>query len=214
MAQAHGPLARHSAAPAARAVVPRAVVPCAVARCAAALCAAALCGCASAPQPAHRAPPASTPAQAPPPVSYDWRPLRLVPFGTLLKDMPVALNEVVPFHEAGTGAQAQSSDCFSMDGASPPSLNGRRPELYHLCFEHDRLHRIEAQLRLAPAEAQPLLAALCAQWFGRAPDRGPAADGCTGSEADTGISVEVASAGDSPDTLSITLSDESSPPRE
>ena len=36
--------------------------------------------------------------------SYDWHGLVLAPFGTLLKESPIALHEVLLFHEEPRGA--------------------------------------------------------------------------------------------------------------
>jgi len=206
------------------------------ARAAAWVCTACACGCASAPQPAANAGPSGPP---PAPESagpaYDWRPLIVVPFGTLLKDMPLALDEVLMFRDAaGRGPaergpaergpaepaasaapnDAESGDCFSMDGASPPQFLARRPDSYLLCFEHDRLRRIEASVHLADGEAEPLLGALCAQWLGRAEDTARTPDGCAGRDGVVAWRVRTAQDPGSPATLSITLIDARPEPRE
>jgi len=205
-------------------------------RAAAWLCAAAACafGCASSPHPSPSAgpsaPPPRAPAQAPPSVSYDWRPLIVVPFGTLLKDMPLALDEVLLFHDAagtsatgapaagapaaGSANDAESGDCFSLQGASPPQFLARPPDPYLLCFEHDRLHRIEASVQLAADEAARLLDAVCAQWLGSAEDRARTPDGCAGSDGGVLLSVRSAPGAESFATLSITLVDLGLVPRE
>ena len=202
----------------------------AVARAAAWICAACACGCASSPSPA----PSAGPSGPPPPATahaapaYDWHPLILVPFGTLLKDMPLALDEVLMFRDAAGRGPAErgpaepaasaapndieSGDCFSMDGASPPQFLGRRPHSYLLCFEHDRLRRIEASVHLA--EAEPLLEALCAQWLGRAEDTTRTPDGCAGRDGGVAWRVRTAQDPGSPSTLSITLIDARPEPRE
>jgi hypothetical protein len=168
-------------------------------------------GCASAPPP-----PAGPAAPHPPPsarseTTYDWRPLMVVPFGTLLKDMPLALNEALQFRDAASDSGAEGRDCFSVDGASPPRVLDRRPQSYLLCFEHDRLHRIEAEVQLAPGEAGALLAALCAQWLAGAEDVERSAAGCTGREGGVELGVRLE---DSSATLSMTLSDIRPVPRE
>jgi hypothetical protein len=178
-----------------------------------------MCGCASAPHPASsagpgRPPPAPTSAGA----VYDWRPLIVVPFGTLLKDMPLALDEVLLFRDAagpassGTPNDLESGDCFSVDGASPPQFLARRPDSYLLCFDHDRLRRIEASLQLA--ETEPLLGALCAQWLDRAQDAARTPDGCAGREGDVEWRVRTAQGAESSTTLSVTLIDARPVPRE
>jgi hypothetical protein len=192
--------------------------------CATCLC---LCGCASAPHPASSAgpsgPPPPAPASAGP--AYDWHPLIVVPFGTLLKDMPLALEEVLMFRDAAGPAAAgtpasgapndpEGGDCFSMDGASPPQFLARRPDSYLLCFEHDRLRRIEASVRLAETEAEPLLGALCAQWLGRAQDTARTPEGCAGRDGAVEWRVRTAHGPDSSATLSITVIDARPVPRE
>jgi hypothetical protein len=188
-------------------------------RAAAWVCTACVCGCASAPHPAASAGPSGpppAPANAGP--VYDWRPLILVPFGTLLKDMPLALNEVLLFRDAsapassGTPNDPESGDCFSMDGASPPQFLARRPDSYLLCFEHDRLHRIETSVQLA--EPEPLLGALCSQWLGRAQDTERTPDDCAGREGAVEWRVRIARGPQSSATLSITLIDARPVPRE
>jgi hypothetical protein len=191
-------------------------------RAAAWLCAACVCGCLSTPHPAPSTGPSGTPPPAPDSAgpAYDWRPLVVVPFGTLLKDMPLALDEVLLFRDAGGRGPAasavpndpESGDCFSMDGASPPQFLARRPDSYLLCFEHDRLRRIEASVQLAAAE--PLLGALCAQWLGRAQDTARTPDGCAGREGDVEWRVRTAQGAESSTTLSVTLIDARPVPRE
>jgi hypothetical protein len=187
-------------------------------------------GCASSPHPAPSAPPPGAPAQALPGASYAWRPLIVVPFGTLLKDMPLALDEVLMFHDAaatsatgapaaaapaaGSANDAESGDCFSLDGASPPQFLGLRPDPYLLCFEHDRLHRIEASVQLAAGDAARLLDGVCAQWLGSTEDRARTPDGCTGSEGGVLLSVRLTPGAESSATLSITLVDAGLVPRE
>jgi hypothetical protein len=185
------------------------------------VCTACVCGCASAPHPASSAGPSGPP---PAPASagpvYDWRPLIVVPFGTLLKDMPLALNEVLLFRDAAVPAPSgapnisESGDCFSMDGASPPQFLARRPDSYLLCFEHDRLQHVETSVHLAATEAEPLLGALCAQWLGRAQDTARTPDGCAGREGAVEWRVRIARGPESSATLSISLIDARPVPRE
>jgi hypothetical protein len=190
-------------------------------RAAAWLCAACVYGCASAPHPAASAG-SSAPTLPPGPKSagpaYDWRPLIVVPFGTLLKDMPLALDEVLLFRDAagseasGAPTESESGDCFSMDGTSPPQFLARRPDSYLLCFEHDRLRRIEASVHLA--EAEPVLGALCAQWLGRAEDTTRTPDGCAGRDGGVEWRVRSAQGPEPSATVSITLIDARPVPRE
>jgi hypothetical protein len=173
-------------------------------RAAALACAAGACGCAATPRPTVSAP---APVPAVPAVVYDWHPLLIVPFGTLLKDVPLALNEVLEFHGSESDAPIENRDCFSIDGASPPEVLGRRPEKYLLCFEHDRLHRIEALLRLAPAETESMPDLLCQEWLDGAADRERTPEGCAGSVGEARLAVHLASAADTARTLSISLTD-------
>jgi len=88
------------------------------------------------------------------------------PFGTLLKDMPVGLTEVLQFDADSEGRRTEPGDCFTTTGSSLPTLVGRRVDDYLLCFEHDRLSRVEASVRLPAAGADAVLAAACADWPG------------------------------------------------
>jgi hypothetical protein len=184
------------------------------------VCTVCVCGCTSALHPAASArpggPPSNAPASAEP--AYEWRALLLVPFGTLLKDMPFALDEVLVFHDAAGAAPSgapndlESGDCFSTDGASAPQFLARRPDSYLLCFEHDRLRRIETSVHLA--EAGPLPGALCAQWLSRAQDSARLPDGCAGREGAVEWRVRSTQGPGSSVDLSITLIDARAVPRE
>jgi hypothetical protein len=192
------------------------------ARVAAWWCTACAYGCASAPHPAASAAPSGLPTPASESVApaYDWRSLIVVPFGTLLKDMPLALDEVIMFRDAvgpaasGAPDDSESGDCFSLDGASPPQFLARRPDSYLLCFEHDRLRRIETSVHLAETEAEPLFGALCAQWLGRSQDTAGTPDSCAGRDGTVEWRVRRAQGPESSATLSITLIDARPPPRE
>ena len=94
-----------------------------------------------------------------------------MPFGTLFKDSPLALHEVLLFQDvAQAGGDTANQDCYAIDGAPPPFV-GRRPDEYLLCFSHDRLIRVDASVRLPAASAGALFAAACAQWRGSAARR-------------------------------------------
>jgi hypothetical protein len=127
---------------------------------AAAFCA-ALSACSAAPR--HGAAPPATETFAADP-AYDWHGLMIAPFGSGLKDMPVALHEVLQFQdEAHANAETRDQDCYSTGGQSM-SFAGRELDEYLLCLQHDRLYRIEATLHLAPDQAAQLLARTCAAW--------------------------------------------------
>jgi len=143
-----------------------------------AVCAHAIAGlmlAACAASPAGLAPPAASsmgggPA---PDASYDWHGLQRAPFGLRLKDSPVALHEVLLFRDVDRGGAAESGpaeskDCYAVDGAAPRFL-GSLPDEYLLCFQHDRLTRIEVSVRLPAGEAPQVLARGCALWLQSAP---------------------------------------------
>ena len=127
--------------------------------------------------------------------SYDWHGLILAPFGTLLKDSPLALHEVLLFHDAAQGAGGnEDGDCYAIDGAPPPVFAGRRSDDYMMCFDHDRLQRIEASVRLPADGAAAVFAAACAQWLnGSAPEARAitTTDHCDGQEGATGFSARL-----------------------
>lgn len=121
-------------------------------------------GCAPVPpaakSPGGPPPPAPAPASDDP--SYDWHRLVILPFGSLLKDSPRPLHEVLLFSEQPPSGSADSADCYGVDGA-PPRFVARVPEEYLLCFAHDRLARIEVSVSLAAADAD--FAHACARWL-------------------------------------------------
>ena len=129
---------------------------------------AALTGC-RAPTPHATAP---EHAQAPPPdarphadSSYDWRALTVAPFGSVLKEIPLTLHEVLLFRDqTHGGTPADDAECYASD-APAPRFVGRTPDEYLLCFKADRLARIQASVRLTAAEAPDVLAAACGVWL-------------------------------------------------
>ncbi len=147
--------------------------------------AAALAACASPSVPPRATPPAAA-APRPAPVSYDWRPLIIVPLGTLLQAIPLSLHEVLLFHDAAQPGGRDEEDCYAIGGAPPPPWAGRRPDEYYLCFVHDRLQRIEAAVRL-PADGAAVFAAACAQWLEGSAPAAPSTDACEGHDGATGF---------------------------
>jgi hypothetical protein len=145
-----------------------------------------LSACASAPRLSVSPPPVAPPpgpVPAPPAAdpAYDWHGLMIAPFGSVLRDMPGALHEVLQFHdESRAQDDAEDQDCYGTN-APTPDFAGRKLDGYLLCFRHDRLVRIEATLRLAPDEAASVLARACAAWQGR----------CQGQEGDINFSVRL-----------------------
>src|SRR5580692_4038147 len=76
-----------------------------------------LAACAApAPKPATTLAPAPAPLDA----SYDWHVLLVVPFGSVLKDVPLTLHEVLLFRDdAQHAAPADELECYAVDGTSP-----------------------------------------------------------------------------------------------
>jgi hypothetical protein len=140
-----------------------------------------LSACASAPRHSVSPPPGPVPAPPAADPAYDWHGLMIAPFGSVLRDMPGALHEVLQFHdESRAQDDAEDQDCYGTN-APTPDFAGRKLDGYLLCFRHDRLVRIEATLRLAPDEAASVLARACAAWQGR----------CQGQEGDINFSVRL-----------------------
>jgi hypothetical protein len=129
---------------------------------------------ASAPKPAA-APPAPPPLDA----SYDWHVLIAAPFGSVLKDVPLTMHEVLLFRDDAPRAAAEELECFSVDG-TPPRFLARAPAEYLICFKHDRLTRIEATVRLPQDQAAGIFVDACGLWMKNA---GAAnTQGCAGTD--------------------------------
>jgi hypothetical protein len=117
-------------------------------------------------------PHATAPDHAPPPPearpldgSYDWHVLVVAPFGSVLKQIPLSLHEVLLFRDQERGnTTADDAECYASD-APAPRFVGRTPDEYLLCFKADRLARIQASVRLTAAEAPEVLAAACGVWL-------------------------------------------------
>jgi hypothetical protein len=128
------------------------------------------------------APKPKPPALPPPPpldASYDWHVLLIAPFGSVLKDVPATLHEVLLFRdEARTAAAADELECYAVD-SKPPRFVARPAAEYLLCFRHDRLSRIEATVRLPVDEAAKIFADACGLW---AKSGQSAAEGCEGTD--------------------------------
>jgi hypothetical protein len=165
------------------------------------LAALAACVSSSVPPQPPRVPPAEKPD-----ASYDWHSLAIAPFGTLLKEMPAGVHEVLLFRDAAQGGDGrENGDCYALDG-EPPSFLGRRPEEYLLCFDQDRLSRIEASVRLSPEGAGMAFAEACARW--RAIAAPPAAEpgSCEGRDGAVAFRARLGGAeAQSSDVLSISL---------
>lgn len=158
-----------------------------------------LCACAAtAPKPAALPAPATTPLDA----SYDWHVLMVAPFGSVLKDVPMTLHEVLLFRDEGEkAAPSDELECYAVDGARPRFV-ARSPSEYLLCFRHDRLARIEATVRLPADEAARIFADACGLWLKNAQ---PAAEDCAGSEGGTTFAGHFQNEADESAQLTIQL---------
>ncbi len=131
-----------------------------------------------APQPAAPAPPNLRQFSD---ASYDWHGLLIAPLGSVLKDIPVALHEVLLFRdEAHGGAAPDDAECYATD-APAPRFVGRVPDEYLLCFKQDRLARVQASVHLTAAGAPEIFAAACAGWLQNARARSGAEASAAGA---------------------------------
>ena len=114
----------------------------------------------------------------------DWHVLLIAPFGSTLKDIPLALHEVLLFRDEARGDDAGTAECYAAD-APGVSLFGRDPDEYLLCFQQDRLARIQARVRLPAPDSAGVLAAACAAWLRNAApsDAAPGAIAATSATA-------------------------------
>lgn len=173
-----------------------------------------LAACASPPPKDH--PPEAGPAQndAAADASFDWHLLVVAPFGTRLVDSPIRLHEVLLFREQShEPSEIESKDCYAVDG-TPPTFVGQTPDQYLMCFEHDRLDRIEASVRIAADDAPRIFGRACALWLGNArslPNADPlpkADDACEGRDGNIAFSARLAAVpGENTAELLMTLSD-------
>ena len=174
-----------------------------------ALCAAlplALAGCRAVPPPPP--PPA---AHEPELGSNDWHGLVIAPFGSVLKDVPMALHEVLLFRDDGTADNAAAAvECYAADAPAPLFL-GRTPDEYVLCFKQDRLSRIQAAVLLPAAEAEAVFAAACAAWLRNAGAAAPQAGETACEGRDGAIRFRGRLEQEAESTLSITLDDAADP---
>jgi hypothetical protein len=135
--------------------------------------------------------------------SYDWHVLLIAPFGSVLKDIPVPLHEVLLFRDEARGAvAADDAECYAPDQDAPRFV-GHTPDEYLLCFKQDRLTRIQASVRLGTEQAPEVFAAACAGWLQRAvasaapaapsaaPSAAPTIDSCEGREGATRFSARL-----------------------
>jgi hypothetical protein len=169
---------------------------------------------------------ASKPKIAPPPAaptpldaSYDWHVLLIAPFGSVLKDIPLALHEVLVFRdEERSASPAGDPECYAAEGAAPRFMT-HSPSSYLLCFNHGRLSRIEAVVRLPKNESAQIVADACAMWTKNAQAPSAAgsdsADACAGADGGIAFAARIEDAPNEEDTqltmqLDATESDQAS----
>jgi hypothetical protein len=121
--------------------------------------------------------------------SYDWHVLLPVAFGTLLKESPLPLHEVLLFHDGSADAAGDNKDCFSTGTA--PRFLGQSPDPYELCFDHDRLQRVDASVRLPAGEAPQVFARACALWLKSTASTMTSATSCAGRDGDIAFAARL-----------------------
>jgi hypothetical protein len=132
--------------------------------------------------------PPSKPAAAPPPppaldASYDWHVLLIAPFGSALKDIPLALHEVLLFRDETSAATAPGEpECYALEGTAPRFM-ARSPSEYLVCFTHDRLSRVEATVHLPRPESAQAFGEACGLWTKNAAAGAASCEGSEGSIA-------------------------------
>ena len=176
-----------------------------------------LAACASSGSSTGHPGPLQPPSPPPPPpdsgttdATYDWHVLLLVPFGVLLKESPVPLHEVLLFHDETNHAESDNKDCFSIEGA-PPRFLGQEPDAYLLCFDHDRLTRVDAAVHLTATDAPQVFARACALWLKNTASTMTSAATCQGRDGGIGFSARLQQTpGETAATMSMTLRDKES----
>ena len=136
------------------------------------------------------------------------------PFGSVLKEVPGTLHEVLLFRDEEPAAAAEDAECYAPDSPAPRFV-GRAPEEYLLCFKQDRLARIHASVRLSDADAPEVFAAACAGWLehaataanGAPPSPAPSTGACEGREGGIHFSARLGEES----TLSMVLESVSDP---
>lgn len=142
--------------------------------------------------------------------SYDWHVLLAAPFGSVLKDVPLPLHEVLLFHDEAHAAAAPEGECYATDTPAPRFF-ARAPNEYLLCFTHDRLSRIQVTVRVEAADATVLFSRACAGWSknAAAAGAGQTADSCEGR--DDAVHFKARLEGGAEATVSVTLDSASDP---
>ncbi len=187
--------------------VPRVFAPTLAA--AAAACGAALLAACTSPHPRGEPPAGGTAAAATTAATDDWHALMILPFGTLLRDVPYRLEEVVVFHDAAVAvAGRQEHECYTLRETAPPRLFGRPVEELSLCFSADRLNRIEASVRLPAQSASAQFASACARWQRTGTPGISSPDHCQNRDGDTELDAGLGAEGSAGPVVSIALIDQ------
>jgi hypothetical protein len=140
--------------------------------------------------------------------SYDWRGLVPAPLGTEFASLHAGLHEVLSFHDAAAGAPPdalEAYDCYRSNAAGPRFV-GRATTDYLWCFQHDRLTRIAAVVRLPSTDAPAAFTRYCDAWIAHAdePDRSP--EHCAGRDGELAFDAHLLAPGaDSTSELTIAV---------
>jgi hypothetical protein len=128
----------------------------------------------------------------------------------------MALHEVLLFRdEARSTSPADDAECYAVNGAGPRFMT-HSPSSYLLCFNHGRLSRVEATVRLPENESAQMVAGACAMWTKNTQPPNAAASGstaasgsveaCRGADGSVAFAAHVDKAPDEEDTqLTIQL---------
>ncbi len=182
---------------------------------AAAAGAAALAACAASAPSGKQAPTRGPVGQMAPAPGYDWHVLMVMPFGTLLKDVPFALGEVLVFHDSAEAAgRREDRECYRLRGTVPPRFFARPVDEYALCFENDRLNRVEASVSLPGESAAAQFAAACAEWQQAGAAGVAAPDRCAGRSGATDFDARLTPAAPAVSIVLIDATPPVDPPRE
>ena len=154
---------------------------------------AAMVACASPPPKTAKPLQAEPPPPKPVDPSYDWRGLLPAPFGSYLKEVPLALHEVLLFRDDAAGASSpDDAECYGTDAAAPRFVGGT-PDEYLVCFKQDRLARIRASVSVSTEQAPEIFATACALWLKNAASSSqsaaPAANSAAPGSAAPGIAA-------------------------
>lgn len=104
--------------------------------------------------------------------------------GSTVAQVPFALKEVLLFQGESGDGDAGEGECYA---AAEPRLRlrGILAEDHVMCFQHDRLVRAEAVLRLPRDVSTDTFPRWCEEWVAGLADVERAAEHCAGREGDT-----------------------------